>query len=136
MGDGAYLFDRHGDIRVSMMYPCRYGCSDPLAGALDVSAHPSRPEEVYVRNASSSAVDIEGYVVENPPYIYSFGAGTILAPGERLRLVVIGSPADDSPLVKHWGKSRYILDDAGDVVRLRTQTNITIDCFSWGSGSC
>ncbi|HEV3407405.1 MAG TPA: lamin tail domain-containing protein [Gaiellaceae bacterium] len=136
MGDGAYLFDRHGDIRASMMYPCRYACSDPLASALEVSAHPSRPEEVYVRNASSAAVDLEGYVVENPPYIYSFGAGTILAPGERLRLVVIGRPADDTALVKHWGKSRYILDDAGDVVRLRTQTNITIDCFSWGRGSC
>ena len=119
-----------------MLYPCRYGCSDPLGAAVAVSAHPSKPEEVYVSNRSSSPVDLEGYVVENPPYLYSFGPSTVLGPGERLRLVVMGSPANDTALVKYWGKSKYILDDAGDHVRVRTQTNITLDCYSWGSGSC
>ncbi len=26
IGDGAYLFDRHGDLRAWRMYPCRVGC--------------------------------------------------------------------------------------------------------------
>jgi endonuclease YncB( thermonuclease family) len=136
MGDGGYLFDRQGDLRLSMMYPCRYACSDPLARMIDVRAHPSTPEEVYVSNVSAAPVDLEGYVVDNPPYVYSFGPSTVLGPGERLRLVVMGSPGNDTPLVKYWAKGKYILDDAGDHVRLRTQANITIDCFAWGSGFC
>jgi endonuclease YncB( thermonuclease family) len=136
MGDGGYLFDRQGDLRLSMLYPCRYACADPLKGAVAVTAHPSNPEEVFVRNASAFPVDLEGYVVDNPPYIYSFGPSTILGPGERLRLIVMGGPANDTPLVKYWGKSKYILNDGGDLVRLRTQTDIAIDCFAWGSGSC
>ena len=135
MGDGGYLFDRQGDIRASMVYPCQYGCRDPLRGAIRVSAHPSNPEEVYVRNVSASQVDLEGYVVENFPYVYSFGPRTVLGPGERLRLVVMGRRGD-TQRVKYWGKAKYILNDAGDQVRLRTQTNITIDCYAWRSGSC
>ena len=136
MGDGGYLFDRQGDLRASMLYPCRYRCGDPLRGAVEVSARPSAPEEVYVRNVSASPVDLEGYVVENPPYVYSFGPGTAFGPSERLRLVVSGRPANDTALVRYWGKEKYILNDSGDVVRLRTQTNITIDCYAWGSASC
>ena len=26
IGDGAYLFDRHGDLRAWRMYPCRVDC--------------------------------------------------------------------------------------------------------------
>ncbi len=136
MGDGGYLFDRQGDLRLSMVYPCRYACGDPLKGAIAVTAHPSRPEEVYVRNTSAFPVDLEGYVLDNPPHPYSFGPKTVLGPGETLRLVVMGRPADDTELVKHWGKTKYILNDGGDVVRLRTQTDITIDCYAWGSFSC
>jgi endonuclease YncB( thermonuclease family) len=136
MGDGGYLFDRDGDLRLWMMYPCRYGCSDPLRGKISVRAHPSTPEEVYARNVSTIPVDLEGYVVENRPYVYSFRAPTILNPGERLRLVVLGSSARNTRLVKYWGKGKYILNDGGDKVRLRTTTNITISCYAWGSMSC
>src|SRR6185436_16392612 len=50
LGDGAYLFDPHGDLRAWMLYPCLTACSDPNQGALDVVAHPRRPEQVTVRN--------------------------------------------------------------------------------------
>ena len=33
MGDGAYLFDPQGDLRLSTIYPCRETCADPNAGA-------------------------------------------------------------------------------------------------------
>ncbi|MDQ3670249.1 MAG: lamin tail domain-containing protein [Actinomycetota bacterium] len=136
MGDGGYLFDRDGDLRLWMMYPCRYGCSDSLRGKISVRAHPSTPEEIYAQNVSAIPVDLEGYVVENRPYVYSFGPSTILNPGERLRLVVRGSSAWNTRLVKYWGKGKYILNDGGDKVRLRTATNITISCYAWGSMSC
>lgn len=136
VGDGGYLFDAQGDVRAWMMYACRYRCSDPLRGKIGVTAHQSSPEEVDVRNTSTTSVDLEGYVVENDPYVYSFGPNTVLDPGETLRLVVIGSRKNDTALVKYWGKDKYILNDAGDRVRLRTQTNISIDCYAWGSASC
>ncbi|HEX2045068.1 MAG TPA: hypothetical protein VHF23_05510, partial [Gaiellaceae bacterium] len=63
-------------------------------------------------------------------------APTVVHPGEHLTLVVNGSPADDTRLVKHWGKEGHLLNDAGDLVRLRTQTDIRIDCYAWGSASC
>ena len=33
-GGGAYLFDRHGDIRAWSMYPCRVACRHPARGML------------------------------------------------------------------------------------------------------
>jgi endonuclease YncB( thermonuclease family) len=136
LGDGGYLFDPHGDLRAWMMYPCRYSCSDPLRGQVALTAEPRAPEHVDVENTSSNSVSLEGYVVDNDPYVYVFGSGAILGPSETLRLWVIGSRADDTRLVKHWGKGKYILNDAGDRVRLRTATNITVDCYAWRSMSC
>ncbi len=136
MGDGGYLFDPQGDLRLSMMYPCRYSCSDLLKGKIALTARPRAPEEVEVQNVSTSSMDLEGYVLENPPYVYSFGPNTVLDPGETMQLVVLGSPSTDTALIKHWGKQSYILNDSGDLTRLRTQTNITIVCYAWGSFSC
>ena len=50
MGDGAYLFDPHGDLRAHMTYPCRTNCTDPYQGAVKVSAKPRGREHVTVRN--------------------------------------------------------------------------------------
>ena len=118
------------------MYPCRYLCSDPMIGRIAIHAQASSPEEIYVTNTSADPVDLEGYVVENPPYVYNFGPATVVEPGATARLVVVGSPSWDTALVKHWGKSKYFLNNTGDRVALRTQTNIVIDCYAWGSMAC
>ena len=136
VGDGGYLFDRQGDLRVWMVYPCRYGCSDALQGRVRVTAEWSSPEQVGVTNTSAEPVDLEGYVVENDPWIYSFGPNTVVGPGETLWLLVRGSRTNDTRLVKHWGKDKNILNNDGDRVLVRTQTNIRISCFAWGSVSC
>ncbi len=136
VGDGGYLFDRQGDLRVWMMYPCRVSCGDSLKGRISVNAHPRTPEKVFLKNTSGASVDLEGYVVDNYPYVYSLGANTVLAAGERLRLNVKGSSRYDTRLVRHWGKPTYILNDGGDRVALRTQSNILIDCYSWGGKRC
>jgi micrococcal nuclease len=136
LGDGGYLFDRAGDLRVYMMYPCRVSCSDPLVGHVTVRAQPKAPEKVYVRNIGTVPANLEGYVLENVPYNYVFPQGIVLLPGEVLRVIVKGSPGDSERLVRYWGKTKYILNDRGDRVALRTQTNIFIDCYAWGSERC
>ena len=46
--------------------------------------------------------------------------GSVLPPGASMRIQVVGDPADDTPLKRHWGFAKPILRDAGDVVRLST----------------
>jgi endonuclease YncB( thermonuclease family) len=135
-GDGGYLFDPQGDLRAWMTYPCRYRCSDPLQGKVAVTARASSSEEIRIRNTSSEPIDLEDYVVDNDPWKYTFGGGTPIAPGATLRLFVGGSPARDTSLAKYWGKTKSILNDNGDRVLLRTQTDIRIACYAWGSSSC
>jgi micrococcal nuclease len=136
IGDGGYIFDRQGDLRAWMMYPCRVACRDRLRGKVNVTAHPRAPEKVFVRNTSSSSIRLEGYVVDNFPWIYTFQAGTVLRPRERLRLVVKGSPRRNTRLVRYWNKRSYILNDRGDRVALRTQRDVRVDCYDWGRVRC
>jgi endonuclease YncB( thermonuclease family) len=137
LGDGAYLFDPEGDLRASMTYPCRVACSDPYQDAVALSANGRGSDErVTLRNVSAAGVDLDGYRLESPPYKYVFGTGAALAPGETMTLAVEGSPAGDTRLVKHWGKSKRILDDDGDVVRLGSFRGITLDCYAYGDASC
>jgi hypothetical protein len=85
---------------------------------------------------SSAAVDLDGYRLENPPYKYVFESNAAIAPGEAMTLEVEGSPSSDTRLVKHWGKSKRILDDTGDVVRLESFRGIALDCLAYGSARC
>jgi endonuclease YncB( thermonuclease family) len=136
-GDGVYLFDPQGDLRAWMTYPCRYACTDPYQGAVRLDAQGrGSDEQVTLRNVASAVVDLDGYRLESPPYKYVFGTDAALAPGETMVLEVEGSPRADTRLVKHWGKSKRILDDGGDVVRLESFRGITLDCFAYGSASC
>ncbi|HEY8582571.1 MAG TPA: lamin tail domain-containing protein, partial [Capillimicrobium sp.] len=137
MGDGAYLFDPRGNLRASMIYPCTVGCADPLRGRVTVSAQPAAsPETLSVRNVGDGVVDLHGYVLRSFPRSYHFPAGTLIAPGDALRLVVGGSPAGNQPLRKHWPVKGPILKNKGAAVRLETYARTVIDCFSWGRGRC
>jgi endonuclease YncB( thermonuclease family) len=135
-GDGAYLFDPEGDLRASMIYPCRYNCVDPLQNALQVSAHPRGSEYVTVTNVSASPVDLEGYQLRTAMHGYPFPPGSTLQPGESLRVETRGDPGDDTPLLKHWGLDSLILPNGGGSVKLSTFTYVDLACDSWGSGSC
>ena len=137
IGDGAYLFDPQGDMRAHMLYPCRASCTDPLKGRIDVHAEPRRRDEsVTVRNVSDMPVDLEGYQLRSRFHFYDFGPDSVLAPGEEMTVYVEGSPAEDTPLVKHWGFDEPILRNAGDEVAVRTFTDIVLSCYSWGDDSC
>jgi hypothetical protein len=135
-GDGGYLFDPQDDLRAWMQYPCRVGCSDPLEGAFRVSASPERPESVSVRNVSGGAADLGDYILWLPFHQYEFGPGSVLAPGETLRLDIAGDPADDTRLSRNYGFGGNMLEDDGERVLLRNYRDVTVACDSWGSGSC
>jgi hypothetical protein len=137
MGDGAYLFDTLGNVRATMVYPCRWQCSDPLQGAVALSVDPTgRREAVTITNLAAGPIDLGGHVLKSPPQSYHFEPGTVLAPGASLRLRVVGDADDDTALDKRWGLARPILRDAGDVVRLSSYTDITVGCVAWGDKSC
>lgn len=136
MGDGAYLFDPLGNVRASMIYPCYVACTDPLEGAVAIDVQFRGAEQVRLTNVSASAVDLGGRLLRSPPYAYHLQPGTVLAPGETLRLDVRGAPEDDLALRKSWGLANPILDNDGDVVELATYTDLTLACAAWGERSC
>ena len=136
MGDGAYLFDTLGNVRATMVYPCRGSCSDPAQGAVAVSADPrGRDESITLTNLSAAPVDLDGYVLKSPPSSYALD-GVVLPAGGALRIQVVGDPAGDTPLERYWGFAKPILRDDGDLARLATYTDITIACTAWGDASC
>jgi endonuclease YncB( thermonuclease family) len=136
MGDGAYLFDPLGNVRASMIYPCRYACADPYQGAVAIEAHPSKPESVTLTNLTAGPLDLQDYQLKSPPYNYDIGPGAVLQGGESLRVMINGAREEDTPLLKHWGFAGDILRNGGDSVRLVTYTDITLACAAWGSQSC
>ena len=142
-GDGGYLFDRDGDLRAHSTYPCMHACDDPLRGKVQVTAHPTGPEHVTIANASAETVDLDGYLLKlhlagaADKFIFGFPlAGTQLAPGESLQVLMDGSPRDDHRLVRHLGRGRYVLADGGNVVSLRSPTDVVVGCSAWGRARC
>lgn len=135
-GDGAFLFDPQGDLRAYMTYPCARACVDPYAGLVKIEAKPVGREWVTVRNVGATAVDLDGYKLSSPPQGYAFPRGSVLNPGEEMRVYVVGDPAEDTRLEKYWGEVGPILRNGGDKVRLRSLREIQLDCSTWANGSC
>jgi hypothetical protein len=119
-----------------MLYPCVVACSDSRRGAVEVEAHPRRPESVTVRNVSSRAVDLYPTQLALGGSAYDFGPNSVLGPGEEIVVEVDGDPSEDTRFRRHWGIDQYMLPDSGGSVRLRTFSRIDIACDSWGDGDC
>jgi hypothetical protein len=137
MGDGAYLFDTLGNVRASMVYPCRLLCSDPLQGAVAVAADPKgRREAVVISNLTAGEIDLDRHILKSAPQSYHFGPGSVIPPGGSMRIQVTGQPEEDEPLARSWGFAKPILRDAGDVVKLVSYTDITLACTAWGDKRC
>jgi endonuclease YncB( thermonuclease family) len=136
IGDGAYLFDPHGDIRAWMIYPCRVNCTDPAQGSIELTAQPRGDEYIAVRNIGPAPLQLENYELTTHPYGYAFAPDTTLGPGETIRVHTEGDPADDTQFDKHWGFTRQILNNGGDSVSFRTYNDIGIACSAYGSQTC
>jgi hypothetical protein len=136
LGDGAYLFDPEGDLRAAMIYPCRHLCVDANVGAIQIDAKVRGREHITLRNVSAAPVDLATYQLASRPYMYAFPRDAVLAPGEVMRVEVRGDPELDTRLEKSWGETGPILDNDGDVLRLRSFTDIEIACFAYGDKTC
>jgi endonuclease YncB( thermonuclease family) len=135
-GDAALLVDPQGDVRAWMSYPCVGTCTDPYQGAVKVTAKVRGREYITISNVSAIAVDLDGYRLQSPPYSYPFPPGSVLQPGEEMRVWTTGDPAEDTPLVKHWGEVGSFLNDGGDRIRLSSLRGIQLDCYAYGTGTC
>ena len=89
-----------------------------------------------VRNVGTGTVDLDGYRLSSPPYVYAFGIGTTLARGEELTVDTRGDPDEDTRLEKHWGETGAFLNDPGDRVRLSSLRGVLVDCYAYGNGAC
>ena len=136
VGDGAYLFDPQGDLRASMFYPCRVDCTDPNAGALRLYASPRGREVVRVVNEGPVPIDLERYRMVSPPYGYAFDPGSVVGPGETMRVRIYEPTGDEGPLTRYWTPGKRILNNGGDIVQLRRFDDVIVACTSWGSRSC
>jgi endonuclease YncB( thermonuclease family) len=144
VGDGAYLFDPRGNLRASMIYPCAGSCASALSGKVRVTVHPTTPESISVWNVSGEQVDLAGHVLKlhlsgkANQFIwgYPFGAGSVLAPGEALTVHPDGSPAGSTRTDRFLGLGPYRLTDGGNVVSLRSATDVVVACRAWGRSSC
>ena len=136
MGDGAYLFDPEGDLRATMVYPCRVECADPNAGALGINASPKGRESVRVTNSGQVPIDLEPYRIVSRPYGYAFAPNSVIGPGEVMRVRLYESSQDDGRLVRYWPTNGPILNNGGDVVQLRRFDDVIVACTSWGRRAC
>ena len=136
MGDGAYLFDPQGDLRAWMMYPCKVNCANPAQGQIALDMQPRKDEWISVRNTGGTTLDLETYVLKTSPYSYSFPQGTILAPGQTIRVHTEGDSEEDTASDRYWGMTGQILNNSGDKATLSTYTDVQIACTAYGSKSC
>ena len=162
-GDGAYLFDPKGNLRAYSMYPCRNGgCTDPLAGKVDVSAryHGVEYEWVYIKNTSAAPISLFQYELESSPWFYEFNPGDVIEPGKTLVVFMADRPRTvpprngSPPIVpvlagvppfgdtqsngfRAWNNSNApLLSDNKDVVTLRNPGGSPVACAAWGGERC
>jgi endonuclease YncB( thermonuclease family) len=136
MGDGAYLFDPQGDLRAWMMYPCKVNCANAAQGQIALDMQPRKDEWISVRNTGGTTLDLETYVLKTSPYSYSFPQGTILAPGQTIRVHTEGDSEADTASDRYWGMTGQILNNSGDKATLSTYNDVQIACTAYGSKSC
>ena len=166
MGDGAYLFDPHSELRAHVQYPCRTTCSDPLDGKVSVSARYMGIEHewITITNLSAEWLSLNEYEIENVPWFFEFNARDVLPPGQAITLW-IGQPhavptevsgrkllVEPVPGVAlpglpdfastasflSWGYDKGMLADDGDVVVLRNPNGAPVAgaCHNWSGFSC
>jgi len=136
MGDGAYLFDPQGDLRMSQTYPCREACSDPNRGTVALTAKYRGREAVQLTNTGPVPIDLEPYKLVSKPYSYAFAPNSVVQPGETMRVRLWEADEDDRPLTRYWATNGPILNNGGDKVELRRFDDVLVTCTAWGSRSC
>jgi hypothetical protein len=97
---------------------------------------PRGNEVVLIKNNATWPIDLENYELKSKPFRYAFPPGSVLNPGESMRVFTQGDPDEDTQFEKHWGMTGQILTNTGGAVSVVTYTDITLACTAWGSKSC
>ncbi len=125
------------------MYPCTWGCQEPLSTAWNVkwqatfdppgdeSANPNT-ETIDLTNTSSQRIDASYRVVTFLGYVLEMGPGSYVDPGETLRVHV--GRGSETRLHKYLNHDRPALANAGGSVLLRNTEGVQIGCARWGDG--
>ena len=119
-----------------MMYPCRVYCTAPAQGKIALGTQPRKDEYITVTNTGGEALDLEPYLLKTSPYSYAFAQGTILQPGQTIRVHTGGDPSEDTETDKYWGMTRQILNNGGDKVTFTSYNDLQVTCTAYGSKSC
>lgn len=127
-GDGAYLFDGHGDLRAARLYPCMLRCYDALKGKIAIRVHPHSPESITISNPTAEEQDLGGHVLK-------------LNYRGRMGQYVFGRTFPNPAVLPPGGSYTYrpkpkSLPNHGGVVELRSDDDILTACDDWGFGRC
>jgi endonuclease YncB( thermonuclease family) len=134
-GKSIYLLDPQYDFRFLADYPCLVSCAPlPPVEISHVQAKGTEYVELQVKAGVNTPADLSGVVLENDGWTKEIAPGTVLQPGETLR-VWCTRTGSDTRLEQFWGAaSSSILADAGDTIVLRTAQSQVIDTFRYGHG--
>ena len=80
-----------------------------------MSVQPKKDEYISLTNTGGAPIDLEPYVLKSLPYSYAFPQGTVLGPGQTIRVHTQGDPSEDTATDRYWGMDSQILDNSGDV---------------------
>ena len=75
IGDGAYLFDPQGDIRASMIYPCRSAARTRRRADRDRARSRTRTSTSRSPTPAAPPIDLEQYVLKTPALLLHVRAG-------------------------------------------------------------
>ena len=143
IGDGAYLLDTLGNVRVSKVYPC-LDCADPARGALRITSVKYDPpgderrkpnsELIRLKNKGTTPLSLFGYELRAGGFGYEFGPFDSLQPGQRITIRL--GDGRSTTAVRHLGLGRAALKNSGDRVLLRSFDGAHLDCKAWGKVKC
>jgi endonuclease YncB( thermonuclease family) len=135
-GHTTYLQDPRYNIRSVADYPCLSGCRVPPIRISHVSY---RGTDEYVdittRRGVTGAVNLSGVEVTNDGSSKEIRPGTVLRPGQTLRLHADGHGTDRA-LTQFWNRRSGggMFEDTGDTVQLRTAQSRVFSSYRWGVG--
>jgi endonuclease YncB( thermonuclease family) len=127
-----YLVDPQLDFRAWAIYACVYQCAKPAVHIKTI--HNVGPEEyvdIVVNNGVSAGVDLTGVALDISYWTEELAPGTVLYPGETLR-VWVSRTGHDYRRLQYWhvagAKMRYL---AGTPVLLRTAQATVVHLARW-----
>ena len=133
-GKQMYLLDPQLDFRGWAVYPCLYSCPHPRAHIAIVHYTGTDESIDIVPDAGvTTPVDLSGVEVINDGWSREIDPGTLLYPGELMR-IYCERPGTDNRKQQYWHKTGTMLEDTGDTVVLRTDRSVVLTTYVWGHG--